>query len=342
MISESLSSRSRRGSRSKKADKAAEKAMLFQTLERKHRLILLVDQRIQALAYLKQIHTSGGLWMNSVHISHFDIKRYALRSIPANRVLSLYYLSLSLTNLCESVAPFDASGGTCAGPYLQCLLQLLEEFEYHFAGVAMRGMKLVMARQSSCVHPSSGEKAAAAGGLGLGMERSFYSPSPDSSQAKAQAQQSRGAVSGSAEGVASAIDSAAGTGTTTTAADGGAGGARELGLGVDPALSVMAPLRASLFKFHGSMAFEHLLTPHVSHELCYTASLCGLCDALSAVYDILADDDSVWKSAPLFTSATKIDKRLREIFLEPVSKACGDIAEAHASDSFEAVCAGIP
>ncbi len=324
MISESLAASSRRGSR--KAEKAAEKAKrleeqvkLFQTLEQKHRLIFLVDQRQQVLTYLQQLHANGGLWMDSVHISQLDLKRHALRSISANKVLSFYYLSLSLTNLSESVASSNI------GTYLQRLLQLLEEFEYCFAGAAMRGVKLVMAKQTNCVHPSSGESGS------RGLEAVFYTSSSLSPPQAHKAPLS---------GASSSSSNSNRTGITSTDA-----GVEEIRAAYAADVGTNAqttPLRASLFKFNGVVAYEHLLTPHVPHELCYAACLSGLCNALVIVYSILADDERVWRSTQLFHSVAKMDRRVREIVLEPVIKECGDIAEGHALAAFEAVRAGIP
>ena len=91
------------------------------------------------------------MWMNSVAIKELNLKQHALRHIPTSRVLSLYYLSVSIDRLCRN------SEAMVVGRFLQCVLQLLQELDYYFLSAVQQSMKLVMATQSSSVHPVSND-----------------------------------------------------------------------------------------------------------------------------------------------------------------------------------------
>eukprot|EP00752_Nemacystus_decipiens_P015750 g14062.t1 len=99
----------------------------------------LVGKRKRFFAYLKETHEQGGFWLNCVKLTRQgDLAIYAAE-LPSQRVRRLFYLGVGLAKLLQS------KGGT---QLIRGILQLLEEWEYHFAlaGVAHHSVKAMLAK----------------------------------------------------------------------------------------------------------------------------------------------------------------------------------------------------
>eukprot|EP00903_Cladosiphon_okamuranus_P017733 g16326.t1 len=99
----------------------------------------LVGKRKRFFSYLKETHEHGGFWLNCVKLTRQgDLAIYAA-DLPSQRIRRLFYLGLGLAKLLQS------KGGT---QLIRGILQLLEEWEYHFAlaGVAHHSVKAMLAK----------------------------------------------------------------------------------------------------------------------------------------------------------------------------------------------------
>ncbi|CAN0013038.1 unnamed protein product [Discosporangium mesarthrocarpum] len=108
-------------------------------LERMVKVEAMVEKRKKCFTYLKQIHQGDCFWLNCVRLRRqADLAIYATE-LPRHRVLQFFYLGLGLAKLLQS-----AGGATL----VRSILQLLEEWEYHFAlaGVAHQSVKAMMAK----------------------------------------------------------------------------------------------------------------------------------------------------------------------------------------------------
>ena len=112
-------------------------------MQRKQRLHALVSKRKANLSYLVKVHQGGVFWLNCIHLSNEDICRYTY-AVPKNRTLSYYYLAASTSAIVALPSGFAA---------IRAFLQLLEEWEYYFAGTATQSMKFVLAKTSPCSFP---------------------------------------------------------------------------------------------------------------------------------------------------------------------------------------------
>ena len=88
-------------------------------------------------------HEGGVFWLNCILLTKDDISKYVQQSIPKNRTLMYYYLASSTSSILTL-----ARGAVT----VKAFLQLLEEWEYYFAGSAMQSMKFVLARNSPCIY----------------------------------------------------------------------------------------------------------------------------------------------------------------------------------------------
>lgn len=98
----------------------------------------LVAKRKHFFSYLKETHEDGGYWLNCVKLTRQgDLALYAAE-LPSQRVHRLFYLGVGLAKLLQSE-------GT---QLIRGVLQLLEEWEYHFAlaGAAHHSVKAMLAK----------------------------------------------------------------------------------------------------------------------------------------------------------------------------------------------------
>lgn len=115
-------------------------------LERMARLEDIVEKRKDSFAYLKGMHAGDSYWLNCVLLRRqTDLAIYATE-LPRQRILRLFYLGMSLARL--------AQGGGGAG-LVKSILQLLEEWEYHFAGSATQSVRSMLAKGVDTPYPSS-------------------------------------------------------------------------------------------------------------------------------------------------------------------------------------------
>lgn len=114
-------------------------------LQRKQRLEAVTYKRRNNLSYLKKVHGGGVFWFNVVYLSKADISRYIQQSVPRLRADAFYFLGVSIYNVLDlNLSKFDA---------VRAFSQLIEEWEYHYAGAALQGMKFVMAKHSPSMYP---------------------------------------------------------------------------------------------------------------------------------------------------------------------------------------------
>jgi hypothetical protein len=96
---------------------------------------------------MKKIHEGKSYWLNTVSMTCKDINTY-LRSSDetGTRLLSFFYLGLSLANLLQAAVGMDA---------VRDSLQLFEEWEYHFSSFSVQSVKYVMARSIPTAYPET-------------------------------------------------------------------------------------------------------------------------------------------------------------------------------------------
>ncbi|CAM9093389.1 unnamed protein product [Hapterophycus canaliculatus] len=108
-------------------------------LDRMVKVEALVGKRKRFFSYLKKTHEEGGFWLNCVQLTRQgDLAIYAA-DLPSQRIRRLFYLGVGLAKLLQS------KGGA---QLVRGILQLLEEWEYHFAlaGVAHHSVKAMLAK----------------------------------------------------------------------------------------------------------------------------------------------------------------------------------------------------
>eukprot|EP00904_Undaria_pinnatifida_P009317 jgi/Undpi1/5515/HiC_scaffold_2.g00794.m1 len=99
----------------------------------------LVGKRKRFFGYLKKTHEEGGFWLNCVQLTRQgDLAIYAAE-LSSQRILRLFYLGVGLAKLLQ------CKGGA---QLIRGILQLMEEWEYHFAlaGVAHHSVKAMLAK----------------------------------------------------------------------------------------------------------------------------------------------------------------------------------------------------
>ncbi|CAN0216945.1 unnamed protein product [Pylaiella littoralis] len=108
-------------------------------LERMIKVEALVGKRKRFFSYLKETHEKGSFWLNCVQLTRQgDLAIYAAE-LPSQHIVRLFYLGVGLAKLLQS------KGGA---QLVRGILQLLEEWEYHFAlaGVAHHSVKAMLAK----------------------------------------------------------------------------------------------------------------------------------------------------------------------------------------------------
>ncbi|CAM9666660.1 unnamed protein product [Ectocarpus sp. 4 AP-2014] len=134
------------------ADEAKDK------LDRMVKVEALVGKRKRFFSYLKKTHEEGGFWLNCVQLTRQgDLAVYAAE-LSSQRILRLFYLGVGLAKLLQSKGGLELIRG---------ILQLLEEWEYHFAlaGVAHHSVKAMLAKNIDNIdHSARGRDASEEGG----------------------------------------------------------------------------------------------------------------------------------------------------------------------------------
>lgn len=115
-------------------------------LQRKQRLQSMVYKRKENLKYLMRTHEGGVFWLNCILLTKDDISQYIYQTVPKHRTLLFFYLAIGASTVLKLPK---------GSPTVKAFLQLLEEWEYFFAGSTMQSMKFVLAKNSTCVYPSS-------------------------------------------------------------------------------------------------------------------------------------------------------------------------------------------
>jgi hypothetical protein len=114
-------------------------------MDRWTRIALLVEQRARSFDYLKQVHQGDMHWLSAVTLGPQDAA--LSRSVESLQVLRWFYLGVSLGPLLQLPS---------GPPFVRALLQLFEEFQYHFARSAVQNMKIIKSRGSRAAAPAGG------------------------------------------------------------------------------------------------------------------------------------------------------------------------------------------
>jgi hypothetical protein len=137
-------------------------------LQRKQRLQSIVHKRKENLKYIMKAHQGGVYWLNCILLTKEIIAKHVLQTIPKHRTLMYFYLASSTSNILS--LPRGAAT-------VKAFQQLLEEWEYNFAGPAMQSMKFVLARNSPCIFPLPCSVAHVGNTKGIEENEGFKLPS---------------------------------------------------------------------------------------------------------------------------------------------------------------------
>ena len=91
----------------------------------------MINKRVKNLDYLKRVHEGHVFWLNVVKINSSDIERYYHPQTLQKRVQQWFYLGVSIAPLLQLENGWS---------FVRACAQLMEEYEYHFANVAVQGM----------------------------------------------------------------------------------------------------------------------------------------------------------------------------------------------------------
>lgn len=96
-------------------------------------------------AYMKKIHEGKSYWLNSVSMTGTDINNFLVLNDDAwGRLVPFFYLGVSMARTLQRAAGMEA---------IQDVLQLFEEWEYHFSSFSVQSVKYVMARSLPTAYP---------------------------------------------------------------------------------------------------------------------------------------------------------------------------------------------
>ena len=118
------------------------------TIQRKQRLQSMVHKRKWNLQYLKKVHEGGLYFLNCTLLTKSDIRRFTAEYVSPARANMYLCLSMSTSALLDQQNKSHAYT-------VRAFLQMLEEFEYHFAGPTVQSMKSLMARNASSMYPQT-------------------------------------------------------------------------------------------------------------------------------------------------------------------------------------------
>ena len=137
-------------------------------LQRKQRLQSIVHKRKENLKYIMKAHQGGVYWLNCILLTKDIMSKHVQQTVPKHRVLMYFYLATSTSNVL--LLPRGAAT-------VKAFQQLLEEWEYNFAGPAMQSMKFVLAKNSPCIFPLSSSGAHVGISTGIDENEGFKPPS---------------------------------------------------------------------------------------------------------------------------------------------------------------------
>jgi hypothetical protein len=238
----------------------------------------------------------------------------------------------------DTYAPSPSSSSKQKTPMhtiLQCVLQLLEEWDWHFLGSAMKSMRLALVLSTSKagprVHPSSQEsnRLMEAAALQGQLQRQANSSSSSSSSGGGEVSPN---ASANPTATATSLPSYGDVPTTSGSSSSSKG---------DTTPSSGPIIKTSLFKFNGNVVYEHLLTPHVPFALCYSEVLIDLSTTLECMYRLF-DAEECWVQESLYENIQKIDRRIKDCFVSPCLKEVAAIASKKSSEIFESIRNGVP
>lgn len=120
---------------------------------RRLKLDVILSKRLPAFAYLKHFFQGDSFWMQTVYFSKLDIKKFSSSMDYKAKCLSLFTLGISLSKINDSLKSGQSQS-------VFALLQLFEEWEYHFTSPPTQALKYLMARNSSTLTPQSAQGGA--------------------------------------------------------------------------------------------------------------------------------------------------------------------------------------
>lgn len=248
-------------------------------LQRKQRLEALVHKRKSNIVYLKKVHEGGAFWLNCILLSTADIQRYVQTVVPKQRSTMFFFLGLSISKFLEEV--------DVGIPSVQAFAQLVEEWEYCFAGPAMQSVKFVIARNSTSAFPNSMQDDS----MDNISSNSASASSIDGSSSSSNSSSSSSSSSGSKSEPLLTPSSAAipPTGTNMSNQDGNHG--TEVCHGNMSGSSASMIAVPAINKFNNSIVFEYLQTPSVPFDLDYIEVVLGLSEVLLKLYDNFLHED---------------------------------------------------
>eukprot|EP01084_Bolivina_argentea_P017057 31870_1 len=127
------------GKLSAEQEYAAEEAK--SKLHRMTKVEAMVNKRMSCFSYMKKILAGNVFWLNCVLLKRDDLELYTRKQDqPRQHVLKLYYLGISLAHVLQQV-----SG---AGSLVRSVLQLMEEWEYHFSSGTNQSIRGMMAKNT--------------------------------------------------------------------------------------------------------------------------------------------------------------------------------------------------
>jgi hypothetical protein len=208
------------------------------------------------------------------------------------------YLALSLSKL------LDASPQVVSGlPLVRAISQLVEEWEFHFAGAALQSVKLLtQSKTSNCVYPQFSRLASE----DVGSEDIPVTPADRDGESS-------------------------GASTTNTSSS------------TSSTASIAVKISPALFKFNNSVVYEFLLTPHVPFDVIdYTEVFISLCDALHSMYERLGAHPDCFTVAAAYNAILRVDDRLRGAIINLVAKELNELSLSATHRAFEMLRTDFP
>lgn len=94
----------------------------------------IINKRVKNLDYIRRVHEGKAYWLNIVKIRPEDIIQFYHPDTLKKRVVQWFYLGISIAPLLQLDNGYQ---------FIRACAQLIEEFEYHFANMAVQGMKIL-------------------------------------------------------------------------------------------------------------------------------------------------------------------------------------------------------
>lgn len=237
--------------------------------------------------------------MNSIRLSKADIFRFIAQMVPSERTTQYLCLSMSIANMLTETYPSNAH-------VVRAFLQLLEEYEYYFAGATVQSMKYLLAKNSPTLYPVAASAAAFVSTTG----GTTTVPPPHSGSIPIGDRPS------------TTPTTLAGTDDDPPPTD-----APDTNHNSTTATPTVSPTPASksrhggpsIHKFDSTIVYEHLVTSHVPFELDHVEVFVSLCEVLTALYDRFPHEEC-YSSGAIYDSIMKIDSRMKKYVVELVAK----------------------